>query len=84
MTTRPLKEKFILCFAVVFMVSPILGCQESDEHILRREFGLSSSVKPLSIKSYPEKPVSWVAKGLISPPHFSSRLPNLKKYLINT
>lgn len=83
MTTSALKESFIPCLVVVFVLSLITGCQESDEQILRREFSLSSTVKLLSIKSYPEKPGFFGREGLDITASFQFDPAEFEKFLKN-
>lgn len=83
MTTCSLKEWFIPCFVVVFVVVLITGCHESDEQILRREFGLPSTVKLMAIKSYPEKPGFFGREGLDITASFQFEPAEFEKFLKN-
>jgi hypothetical protein len=63
------------------LLSLLIGCQESDEQVLRREFGLTSQVKLLSIKSYPEKPGFFGREGLDITASFEFEPVEFEKYL---
>jgi len=83
MSTLPLTERFASYFLVLALISLTCGCQESDEQVLRREFGLPSTAKHQYIKSYPEKAGFFGREGLDITAAFQFEPADFEKYLQN-